>query len=177
MWRLRGGGAKLKTAIWDAAKSTIEQWTWHGAQADFSIRNLAYSTDGAILNPHVDRLPFVSSCIVNVAQDVDEPWPLEIYDREGNAVNVTMEPGDMVCTKAILFVSTGDHFLSRDGTSPTSSFTFSQQAGKLSHHSDDYVDVVDDFFLPTSFRIVPKLRIRKVESAWMANAFTVSSRC
>jgi hypothetical protein len=38
----------------------------------------------------------VSSCIVNVAQDVDEPWPLEVYDREGNAVNVTMEPGDMV---------------------------------------------------------------------------------
>ena len=28
--------------------------------------------------------------------DVDEPWPLEIYDRQGNAVNVTMEPGDMV---------------------------------------------------------------------------------
>jgi hypothetical protein len=51
---------------------------------------------GAILSPHVDRLPLVSSCIVNVAQDVDEPWPLEIYDREGNAVNVTMEPGDMV---------------------------------------------------------------------------------
>lgn len=28
--------------------------------------------------------------------DVDEPWPLEVYDRQGNAVNVTMEPGDMV---------------------------------------------------------------------------------
>lgn len=51
---------------------------------------------GAILAPHVDRLPLVSSCIVNVAQDVDEPWPLEVIDREGKAVNVTMEPGDMV---------------------------------------------------------------------------------
>ena len=31
-----------------------------------------------------------------ISTDVDEPWPLEIYDRQGNAVNVTMEPGDMV---------------------------------------------------------------------------------
>ena len=46
--------------------------------------------------PHVDRLPLVSSCIVNVAQDVDEPWVLEVYDRHDRAVNVTMEPGDMV---------------------------------------------------------------------------------
>ena len=43
-------------------------------------------TEGAILNPHADRLPLVSSCIVNVAQDVDEPWVLEVYDRQGNAV-------------------------------------------------------------------------------------------
>ena len=35
------------------------------------------------------------SCNV-IFVDVDEPWPLEIYDRQGNAVNVTMEPGDMV---------------------------------------------------------------------------------
>jgi prolyl 4-hydroxylase len=38
-------------------------------------------------------VPLVSSAIVNVAQDVDEDWILEVYDRDGNAVNVTMEPG------------------------------------------------------------------------------------
>jgi hypothetical protein len=27
---------------------------------------------------------------------VDEPWPLEVYGHDGKAVNVTMEPGDMV---------------------------------------------------------------------------------
>ena len=27
---------------------------------------------------------------------MDEPWPLEVYDRHDRAVNVTMEPGDMV---------------------------------------------------------------------------------
>jgi prolyl 4-hydroxylase len=44
----------------------------------------------------VDRLPLVSSAIINVAQDMDEPWPLEVIGHDGRAVNVTMEPGDMV---------------------------------------------------------------------------------
>jgi hypothetical protein len=40
--------------------------------------------------PHsVDRLPLVASAILNVAQDVDEPWPTEIYDHQGRAHNVT----------------------------------------------------------------------------------------
>merc|ERR1712183_577891 len=38
----------------------------------------------------------VSSAIINVDQDVDEPWPLEVIGHDGRAVNVTMEPGDMV---------------------------------------------------------------------------------
>jgi len=48
------------------------------------------------LASHVDRLPLVSSAIINVAQDMDEPWPLEVIGHDGRAVNVTMEPGDMV---------------------------------------------------------------------------------
>lgn len=52
--------------------------------------------EGAILAPHVDRLPLVSSAIINVDQDVDEPWPLEVIGHDGIAHNVTMEPGDMV---------------------------------------------------------------------------------
>lgn len=34
--------------------------------------------------------------LVNVDQDVDEPWPLEVYGHDGIATNVTMRPGDMV---------------------------------------------------------------------------------
>lgn len=52
--------------------------------------------EGAILATHVDRLPLVSSAIINVDQDVDEPWPLEVYGHDGKATNVTMMPGDMV---------------------------------------------------------------------------------
>ena len=44
----------------------------------------------------VDRLPLVSSAIIQVAQDVDEPWPVEVIGHDGKAYNITMEPGDMV---------------------------------------------------------------------------------
>lgn len=44
----------------------------------------------------VDRFPLITSAIINVDQDVDEPWPLEVYGHDGKATNVTMEPGDMV---------------------------------------------------------------------------------
>lgn len=46
--------------------------------------------------PHADRMPLISSCIINVAQDVEEDWPLEVFGRDGLAYNVTMQPGDMV---------------------------------------------------------------------------------
>ena len=38
----------------------------------------------------------VSSAIINVAQDTDEPWPIEVISHDGRAYNVTMEPGEMV---------------------------------------------------------------------------------
>jgi prolyl 4-hydroxylase len=70
---LRGGGQRLKQQIWDAAKSTIEQWTGMDQQPT-SMYGIRVYTEGAVLAPHVDRLPLVSSAIVNVAQDLDEPW-------------------------------------------------------------------------------------------------------
>jgi prolyl 4-hydroxylase len=92
---LRGGGGQLKQAIWDAAKSTISEWT-NQELTEVSLYGIRVYTEGAMLNTHVDRLPLVSSAILNVAQDVDEPWPLEVIGRDGKAYNVTMEPGDMI---------------------------------------------------------------------------------
>jgi hypothetical protein len=48
-----------------------------------------------VFMPDVDRLPLVSSCIIQVAQQLDEPWPVEVYSHDGKAYNVTMVPGDM----------------------------------------------------------------------------------
>ena len=42
------------------------------------------------------RLPLVISAIINVAQDVDDEWPLEVIGHDGVAVNVTLEPGEMI---------------------------------------------------------------------------------
>jgi prolyl 4-hydroxylase len=94
---LKGGGPTLKKAIWDAAITGMEEWTGGLAKLrPVSLYGIREYTEGAVLSPHVDRVPLVSSGIVNVAQDVDEDWPLEVYDRNGHAVNITMKPGDMI---------------------------------------------------------------------------------
>jgi hypothetical protein len=70
---LDGGGFVLKQHIWNAARDTIQDWT--GQQlAECSLYGIRVYKEGAILSPHVDRLPLVASAIINVDQDVDEPW-------------------------------------------------------------------------------------------------------
>lgn len=92
---LDGGGVTLKQHIWDAARTTLESWTGQRL-AECSLYGIRIYERGAMLAPHVDRLPLVSSAIINVDQDVDEPWPLEVIGHDGRAHNITMEPGDMV---------------------------------------------------------------------------------
>jgi prolyl 4-hydroxylase len=92
---LRGGGSQLKDQIWNAARDTIQEWTGEEL-TQCSLYGIRIYENGAVLAPHVDRLPLVSSAIVNVDQDVDEPWPLEVYSHDGRAYNVSMEPGEMV---------------------------------------------------------------------------------
>merc|ERR1712029_137962 len=88
-------GYKLRNAIFDEAKDTIEEWTGENL-TKCSLYGIRVYTEGAVLAPHVDRLPLISSAIINVDQDVDEPWPIEVVGHDGKAYNVTMEPGDMV---------------------------------------------------------------------------------
>jgi len=93
--QLRGGGEGIKAEIWNAARQTISEWT-NQELTECSLYGIRIYTNGSILAPHVDRLPLVSSAIVNVAQDVDEPWPLEVIGHDGKAYNVTMEPGTYI---------------------------------------------------------------------------------
>ena len=71
--KLRGGGYKLKQKIWDAAHDVIQEWIGEEL-TQCSLYGIRVYEEGAILAPHVDRLPLVSSAIINVDQDVDEPW-------------------------------------------------------------------------------------------------------
>jgi len=92
---LRGAGNNIKRHVWDAARDTIQEWTGEEL-TDCSMYGIRVYTEGSVLATHVDRMPLVSSAILNVDQDVDEPWPIEVYGHDGKAYNVTMEPGDMV---------------------------------------------------------------------------------
>lgn len=92
--KLKGGGYNFRQAIWNAAKSTIQEWTGQELK-ECSLYGIRIYTEGSVLNTHVDRLPLVSSAIINVAQDVDEPWPLEVIGHDNRAHNVTLLPGEM----------------------------------------------------------------------------------
>lgn len=93
--KLHGGGSKLKNLIWEVARHSLQEWTGQELTPT-SLYGIRKYTEGSVLATHVDRLPLVSSAIINVAQDVDEPWPLEVYGHDGRAYNITMEPGEMI---------------------------------------------------------------------------------
>lgn len=78
-----------------AVQSVLEAWTQQTLVLT-SLYGIRVYGPNSILSPHVDRLPLVSSAIINVAQDVDEPWVLELVGHDGKVTNVTMEPWDMV---------------------------------------------------------------------------------
>ena len=144
--KLRGAGNGLKASIWNAAKSTIEQWTGMELQPT-SMYGVRMYTEGAVLNPHADRLPLVSSCIINVDQDVDEPWPLEVYDREGRAVNVTMNPGDMVLYESGSLVH-GRPFPLKGRYYANIFIHFEPTGRPLGDTTGAYLDTLDDFLPP-----------------------------
>ena len=93
--KLHGGGNKLKNMIWEASRHALQDWTGQELTPT-SLYGIRKYTEGAVLATHVDRMPLVTSAIINVAQDVDEPWPLEVYGHDGRAYNITMEPGEMI---------------------------------------------------------------------------------
>jgi len=64
---LEGGGPELKAKIWDAAVDSVREWTGQDLTTS-SLYGIRVYKSGAVLAPHVDRLPLVSSCIINVAQ-------------------------------------------------------------------------------------------------------------
>jgi prolyl 4-hydroxylase len=100
-----------------------------------------------MLSPHVDRLPLVSSCIINVAQDVDEDWPIEVIDRHGNAVNITMQPGDMVLYESHSLIHSRPFALK--GRYYANIFIHFEPTGRpLPGRSNPHLGPLDDFYPP-----------------------------
>mmetsp|Transcript_26147 Transcript_26147/g.43609 ORF Transcript_26147/g.43609 Transcript_26147/m.43609 type:complete len:446 (+) Transcript_26147:230-1567(+) len=90
-----GGGPNITQKVWESARLTLEEWTGMHL-SPCSIWGIRIYHNDSILTTHVDRNPLVTSAIINVDQDVDEPWPLEVWGHDGKPYNITMEPGDMV---------------------------------------------------------------------------------
>lgn len=78
-----------------AVQSVLEAWTQESLVLT-SLYGIRIYQRGAILAPHVDRLPLVTSAILQVDQSVDTDWPLEVIGRDGMAVNLTSLPGEMI---------------------------------------------------------------------------------
>jgi prolyl 4-hydroxylase len=90
-----GGGTELTEHIWEASRLVMEEWTGQHL-APCSLWGIRIYPNNSILTPHVDRNPLITSAIINVDQDVDEDWPLEVWGHDGKPYNITMKPGDMV---------------------------------------------------------------------------------
>jgi hypothetical protein len=93
----------LRTEIYRPVEGMIHQWIGggdeEGEREEFvatSLYGIRIYKNASILAPHVDRLPLVTSAIINVAQDVDEDWPLEVYGHDGKVYNISMNPGDVI---------------------------------------------------------------------------------
>jgi len=69
-------GYTLVDDLYSLLKPEVEHWTGM-EQRPASLYGIRVYGRGAILAPHVDRYPLISSVIINIDQDVDEPWPLE----------------------------------------------------------------------------------------------------
>ena len=86
----------LKTKIFDTVRPILEEWSGQalGPTSGYVIR--VYKND-SFLRPHVDILqtPAVSA-ILQVAQDVDEPWGLQILDHSGKETEFFLQPRDLV---------------------------------------------------------------------------------
>jgi prolyl 4-hydroxylase len=86
----------LKKEIHDYLKPLMEEWSGTLLQPTYVYGIRTYH-DTAVLKSHRDRLEtHIISCIINIFQDVEEDWPLQIDDNYYRKHDVMMEEGDMI---------------------------------------------------------------------------------
>mmetsp|Transcript_302 Transcript_302/g.571 ORF Transcript_302/g.571 Transcript_302/m.571 type:complete len:488 (-) Transcript_302:1111-2574(-) len=85
----------LRPLIWDETKPILEKWAGEELSPS-SLFGVQIFTGKNVLPHRLDTLPFVINAIIHVADEVDEPWPIEVYGHDGKAQNVTLEAGSML---------------------------------------------------------------------------------
>lgn len=86
---------QVHESIWNETAAIVSEWTGQ-EMVESSVDGIRVYSEGSMVATHVDGVPVLASAMINVAQDLDEGWPLEFIGHDGVARNVTMEPGDMV---------------------------------------------------------------------------------
>lgn len=87
---------KIRSRLAALIRPHVQEWIGGDDIVLSSLYGIRVYKEKSVLAPHVDRLPLVSSVIINVAQEVYKPWPIELYAHDGNAYNITMKPGEMI---------------------------------------------------------------------------------
>jgi len=87
---------ELKIEISNAVKSVMEEWSNLSLEST-AVYGLRRYFRGATLKMHRDTSDtHIISAILNIEQDVDTNWPLEIEDNYYRTHKVNMQPGDML---------------------------------------------------------------------------------
>lgn len=85
----------LKDEIFREVQKVLEQWTKRSLESTYCYGIRTYKR-GATLIKHIDGFETrIISAILNIDQQVDEPWPLQIDDHMGAEHEIFLEPGEM----------------------------------------------------------------------------------
>merc|ERR1719402_798262 len=75
----------------------VEKWSGGVKLNPTSVYGIRRYTNNSWMLGHVDKAEsHIISVILNVAQDVDEDWPLYIKDHRGRGRQVLLQPGEMI---------------------------------------------------------------------------------
>jgi len=87
---------ELRLAVSSILKPVLEQWSGQELQLS-SMYGIRLYHNNSWLKDHVDVLStHAVSAIMQVDQDVDEPWLLQIVAHDGVKVDVALDPGDIL---------------------------------------------------------------------------------
>ena len=93
----------VRGIVIDEMKRVLEWWSGIDLYHTSTFGARIYHNDSMLIN-HVDRhQTHIASAVLQVAQDVDEGWPLEILDGKGGGVEVYMQPGEMILYEGATF--------------------------------------------------------------------------
>eukprot|EP00616_Rhizochromulina_sp_CCMP1243_P006744 CAMPEP_0118976484 /NCGR_PEP_ID=MMETSP1173-20130426/18970_1 /TAXON_ID=1034831 /ORGANISM="Rhizochromulina marina cf, Strain CCMP1243" /LENGTH=473 /DNA_ID=CAMNT_0006926525 /DNA_START=54 /DNA_END=1475 /DNA_ORIENTATION=- len=98
-WFVRHVPPNLKTRLASELRPIMAEWSGFedGKLAMTSCYGIRRYSRGAQLRMHVDTMTtHVVSAIINVDQEIDSDWPIEIKNHEGVYEYVNMKPGEML---------------------------------------------------------------------------------